>query len=53
MRRRSFHIAGEDEADAAGGTVSLVSPLAQALVGKGVGDTAVVAGHEVEFVAIT
>ncbi|HET9160465.1 MAG TPA: GreA/GreB family elongation factor, partial [Caulobacteraceae bacterium] len=40
------------EADPNLGRVSYVSPLAQALMGKEVGDTAVVAGHEVEITAI-
>lgn len=51
-RRQAFRIVGEDEADPAEGRVSYVSPLAQALMGKEVGDTAVVAGHEVEITAI-
>lgn len=51
-RRQTFRIVGEDEADAASGSVSHVSPLARALMGKGVGDTAVVAGGEVEIVAV-
>ncbi|MCW6510439.1 transcription elongation factor GreA [Lichenifustis flavocetrariae] len=52
-RRQVFHIVGEDEADAARGSVSYVSPLAQALLGKSIGETATVAGGEVEIVAIT
>lgn len=51
-RRQTFRIVGEDEADAARGSVSHVSPLARALLGKTVGDTATVAGGEVEIVAI-
>jgi len=51
-RRQTFRIVGEDEADPAKGAVSYVSPLAQALLGRQVGDTAVVAGSEVEIVAI-
>jgi transcription elongation GreA/GreB family factor len=51
-RRQTFRIVGEDEADAAQGSVSHVSPLARALLGKRVGDTAIVAGGEVEIVAI-
>lgn len=35
---RSFAIVGEDEADAAAGKVSWVSPLARALLGSSVGD---------------
>jgi transcription elongation GreA/GreB family factor len=51
-RRQTFGIVGEDEADPANGSVSYVSPLAQALLGKGVGDEALVAGATVEIVAI-
>jgi transcription elongation GreA/GreB family factor len=51
-RRQTWRIVGEDEADPARGSVSYVSPLARALLGKSVGDTAVVAGSEVEVVGI-
>lgn len=51
-RRQTFRIVGEDEADPEKGTVSYVSPLAQAVLGKSVGDEAMVAGSEVEIVAI-
>jgi transcription elongation GreA/GreB family factor len=51
-RRQTFRIVGEDEADPAKGSVSYVSPLARALMGKSVGDTAVVAGAEVEIVGV-
>jgi transcription elongation GreA/GreB family factor len=51
-RRQTFRIVGEDEADPAKGSVSYVSPLAQALLGKGVGDVAMVAGGEVEIIAV-
>jgi transcription elongation GreA/GreB family factor len=51
-REQTFRIVGEDEADPAKGAVSYVSPLAQALMGKEVGDSAVVAGHEVEITAV-
>jgi len=51
-RRQTFAIVGEDEADPAKGSVSYISPLAQALLGKTVGDTAMVAGAEVEVVAL-
>ena len=51
-RRQTFRIVGEDEADAARGSVSHVSPLARALIGKRVGETAIVAGGEVEIVAV-
>jgi len=51
-RRQTFRIVGEDEADPAKGSVSYVSPLARALLGKGVGDTAPVGAAEVEIVAV-
>ncbi|WP_269716144.1 transcription elongation factor GreA [Caulobacter sp. NIBR2454] len=51
-RRQTFRIVGEDEADPAQGAVSYVSPLAQAVLGKAVGEEAVVAGAEVEIVAL-
>ncbi len=49
-RRQSFRIVGEDEADPAKGSVSYLSPLARALMGKAVGDVALVNGAEVEIV---
>jgi transcription elongation GreA/GreB family factor len=51
-RRQAFRIVGEDEADPAKGSVSYVSPLARALMGRQVGDTATVAGAEVEIIAV-
>ncbi len=36
---REIHIVGEDEADPAAGLISLQSPLAQALLGAGAGET--------------
>ena len=51
-RRQTFRIVGEDEADAARGSVSHVSPLARALAGKQVGDVATFGGQEVEVVAV-
>jgi transcription elongation GreA/GreB family factor len=51
-RRQTWRIVGEDEADPARGSVSYVSPLAQAVLGKTVGDLAMVAGGEVEIVAV-
>ena len=51
-RRQAFRIVGEDEADPAKGSVSYVSPLAAALLGKSVGDVAMVNGAEVEVVAV-
>ena len=51
-RRQTFRIVGEDEADPAQGSVSYVSPLAAALLGKAVGDIVPMNGEEVEIIAI-
>ena len=51
-RTQTWRITGEDEADPARGSVSHVSPLAVALIGKRVGDEATVAGQTVEVVAV-
>ena len=45
-------IVGEDEADPAAGSVSHVSPLARAVMGKRVGDEVTVAGQSAEIVAV-
>ncbi|HEY1223971.1 MAG TPA: transcription elongation factor GreA [Brevundimonas sp.] len=52
-RTQTWRIVGEDEADPANGSVSHVSPLSRALMGKTVGDEAVVAGQTVEVVGLT
>jgi len=51
-RRQRFRIVGEDEADPAEGRISYVSPLARAVLGRGVGDVTMVNGAEVEIVAV-
>ncbi|MFE9085266.1 transcription elongation factor GreA [Brevundimonas sp. NPDC003935] len=51
-RTQTWRIVGEDEADPAKGSVSHVSPLARALMGRRVGDEASVAGQSVEIVAV-
>mgnify|MGYP003575624162 CR=1 FL=1 len=51
-RTQTWRIVGEDEADPASGSVSHVSPLARALIGKRAGDEAVVAGQTVEITAV-
>ncbi len=51
-RRQTYRIVGEDEANPAAGTVSYVSPLARALMGKSVGDTLQVGGGEAEIVEL-
>ncbi len=51
-RQATYRITGEDEADPAAGRIAYVAPAARALMGKNVGDTAVIAGGEVEITAI-
>ena len=51
-RTQTFRIVGEDEADPKAGSVSYLSPLAAALLGKAVGDVALLNGAEVEVVAV-
>ncbi|MBZ6075365.1 transcription elongation factor GreA [Microvirga puerhi] len=51
-RRQTYRIVGEDEADPAKGTISYVSPLAQALLGRSVGDTITVAHTEAAITQI-
>jgi len=51
-RRQTFRIVGEDEADPAKGTLSHVSPLARALIGKAVGDTVRVGNGEAEVLEV-
>ena len=52
-RAQTWRIVGEDEADPAAGSVSHVSPLARAVVGKRVGDEVIVAGQSAEIVAVS
>jgi transcription elongation GreA/GreB family factor len=51
-RRQTYRIVGEDEADPAKGTLSYVSPLAQALMGKEIGDTVPIGQGQAEIIAI-
>lgn len=51
-RAQTWRIVGEDEADPAQGRISYVSPLAQALLGRAVGDEGVAAGQTFEIVAV-
>ncbi len=51
-KKTRWTIVGEDEADAAKGKISHVSPMAIALFGKKVGDIAVVNGKEWEIVKL-
>lgn len=51
-RTQSFRIVGEDEADAAQGTISHVSPIAKALLGKRVSDIATLNDAELEVLSV-
>lgn len=51
-RKQTFRIVGEDEADPARGSISHVSPLAQAALGKRAGDEITVAGDEIEILSL-
>ena len=51
-RTQSFRIVGEDEADAAQGMISHISPIAKALLGKRVGDAASINNSELEVISV-
>jgi transcription elongation GreA/GreB family factor len=51
-RVQTLRIVGEDEADPSAGTISYVSPFAQAVMGKSVGDCVQIAGSDSEILAI-
>jgi transcription elongation GreA/GreB family factor len=50
--RQSYRIVGEDEADPARGSISYLSPLAAALLGKQVGDTPAFNGDQLEVLSV-
>ena len=52
-RRQTYRIVGEDEANPSAGTLSYVSPVAQALMGKQVGDVVEAGAAEAEIVEIS
>jgi transcription elongation GreA/GreB family factor len=52
-RVQTFRIVGEDEADPNKGSVSYVSPLARALLGKEAGDEVQLAGASVEITGVS
>ncbi len=52
-RRQTYRIVGEDEADPVQGTLSYVSPVAQALLGKPVGETVLAGSGEARIVEIS
>jgi len=49
---QTYRIVGEDEADPKTGTISFASPVARALMGKGVGDVVEVNEQDLEVIAI-
>jgi transcription elongation GreA/GreB family factor len=51
-RRQTFRIVGEDEADPRNGSISYVSPVARALIGRAAGDIVLVGDHEIEILSI-
>lgn len=52
-RRQTYTIVGEDEADPARGTLSYVSPVAQAIMGKPVGETVQAGATEATIIEIS
>jgi transcription elongation GreA/GreB family factor len=52
-RVQTFRIVGEDEAEPSSHSISYVSPFAQAVMGKSVGDQVEIAGDESEVLVIT
>lgn len=52
-RQQTYRIVGEDEADPARGTLSYVSPLARALLGKSVGDSVRAGAIDAEVIRIS
>ena len=51
-RRQTYRIVGEDEADPSGGTISYVSPVARALLGKKIGDVVRAGNSDAEVLEI-
>jgi transcription elongation GreA/GreB family factor len=51
-RRQAFRIVGEDEADPRNGSISYISPVARALIGKAAGDIVLVGNREIEILSI-
>jgi transcription elongation GreA/GreB family factor len=51
-REQTFRIVGEDEADPAKGSISHVSPLARAMLGKGIGEVVRAGNDDTEIISI-
>jgi transcription elongation GreA/GreB family factor len=51
-RRQAFRIVGEDEADPRNGSISYISPVARALIGRAAGEIVLAGDHEIEILSI-
>ena len=51
-REQTYRIVGEDEADPKAGSMSFVSPVARAVMGKAVGDEVTAGNQTIEIIAI-
>jgi transcription elongation GreA/GreB family factor len=51
-RRQTFRIVGEDEADPRNGSITYVSPVARALIGRSAGDIVLSGDHEIELLSV-
>jgi transcription elongation GreA/GreB family factor len=51
-RLQAFRIVGEDEADPRNGSISHVSPVARALIGRAAGHIVLAGDHEIEILSV-
>ena len=51
-RRQAFRNVGEDEADPRNGSISYVSPVARALIGRAASEIVLAGDHEIEILSI-
>jgi transcription elongation GreA/GreB family factor len=51
-RRQALKIVGEDEADPRNGSISYVSPVARALIGRAANEIVLAGDHEIEILSI-
>ena len=51
-RRQAFRIVGEDEADPRNGSISYVSPVARALIGRAPSEVVLAGDREIEILSI-
>jgi transcription elongation GreA/GreB family factor len=51
-RRQAFRIVGEDEADPRNGSISYVSPVARALIGRAASEIVLAGDHEIEILSM-